>query len=94
MLGKCVSCSLTQKLVNANRRWTAKLFIQVLNEDKTLHVTMYHSMVVKLLEIVNSAVDLQTSNDDDVTETILECPCVALKYDNNSIVTELSSYDI
>ena len=92
--GKCTSCNLTQKLVNTNRRWSAKLFIQVTNEAKTLHVTLYHSMVVRLLEIVDSELDHQTCNDDDLTEVILDCPCIEVKYDNNSKVTELSSFDI
>jgi hypothetical protein len=49
IFGKCTSCHLTQKLVNANRRWSAKLFIQVTNEAKTLHLTLisfYGSQVV------------------------------------------------
>jgi hypothetical protein len=64
------------------------------NEAKTLHVTLYHSMVVKLLEIVDSELDLQNCSDDDLTEVILDCPCIEVKYDNNSKVTELSSFDI
>jgi hypothetical protein len=51
-------------------------------------------MVVKLLEIVDSELDLQSCSDDDLTEVILDCPCIEVKYDNNSKVTELSSFDI
>ena len=45
---------------------------------------------------LNSELDLQTCSDDDLTEVILDCPwpCIEVKYDNNSKVTELSSFDI
>ena len=95
-LGTCTSSSwkLTQKLSNANRRWSAKLFVQIVNEATTLHLTLYHSMVVKLLEIGNSDLDLLTCSDDELTNVILELPCLQLKYDTNSKVTELSPVDI
>ncbi len=95
-LGTCTSssCKLTQKLSNANRRWSAKLFVQIVNEATTLHLTLYHSMVVELLEIGNSDLDLLTCSDDELTNVILELPCLQLKYDTNSKVTELSPVDI
>ncbi len=63
-------------------------------KPQPLHLTLYHSMLVKLLEIGNSDLDLLTCSDDELTNVILELPCLQLKYDTNSKVTELSPVDI
>lgn len=92
--GKCVSCDLTQKLQHANKRWSVKLFVEESGTGKSQLVSLYHSMVMKLLEIFDSDVDVQTCSQDDLMTTILNGQQLQLKYDSNYKVTEMSRIDI
>ena len=86
ILGKC---SLTQKQVNMPTDSDYQIFYSSCQRrySKTLHVTMYHSMVVKLLDMVNSAVCVQTCEVHDITEVTLECLCVVLKSTQPKIIS-------
>ena len=65
-----------------------------LRDGKTQLVSLYHSMVIKLLEVFDSDVDLETCLEYDLTTSILNHQQLQLKYDTNNKITEMSKIDI
>ncbi len=94
-LAKCVSCSLTQKMSRTNKRWYVKLCIEdSTNRANTFHVTLYHTMVARLIELADVDVDLSYCDEKELTVALLESPQLAFFYDTAYKVTDIKFIDV
>ena len=89
-LAKCVSCSLTQKMSRTNKRWYVKLFIEdSTNRANKFHVTLYHTMVARLIQVADINVDLPYCDEEELTVALLESPQLVFLYDTAFKVTDI-----
>lgn len=90
-LATCSSCNLTQKLSNTNNRWYVKLYVQdTTNQANKVYLSLYHSTLVKLVEVADLEVDLNFCNEEDLTIALLDSTSITFCYDTAAKVTDVT----
>lgn len=64
------------------------------NRANTFHVTLYHTMVVRLIEVANVVVDLPYCDEEELTVALLESPQLVFFYDTVYKVTDIRFIDV
>ena len=91
-----------QKMKNSNpgknqtiKRWYVQLCIEdSTNRANTFHVTLYHTMVARLIELADVDVDLSYCDEEELTVALLESPQLAFFYDTAYKVTDIKLIDV
>ncbi|CAB3979153.1 Hypothetical predicted protein [Paramuricea clavata] len=78
------------KLSNTNNQWYVKLYVQdTTNQANKVYLSLYHSMLVKLVEVADLKVDLNFCNEEDLTIALLDSTGVTC-YDTAAKVTDVT----